>query len=484
MRHVALYCRISEDRTEGAGVRAQEEQGREYAASAWPGMAIEVYCDNNISASTGQYRKHYERLRQAIRDGHVAHLWTVEQSRLDRREVGWFELAAELTEAGIEVVHTNRDGIVRVGDEVAAIKAVLAAAESRKIKARIRPALDKRAQWGVPSGGKTFGYEHVARKGEPKTLAVVPAQAEAITWAAEKILAGWSQTDVADQLARRGLTGARGGKITSGQVRDILTNGTVAGRRIYRGVDVGPGNWEAIIDPETWQLLRSKLGGPRRVTRSDGRSYPVRPGPRYTGRVYILTGGLALCGRCEAPLIGSTIRKQTSSSGTRVRKYLLCNSRVKGVQVGRGCIGIMADETEQYVADCVFDALDRPEFLAAMTVDEHAFEREQLAKSLGALDAQRQELAGMWGERRLTMEEWRAAKNGIDATELGLRAQLAAVPVPPARVNIEDARSSWPLMTLDEKRELVRLFVESVIIFRATPGRRGFDPERVAIVWR
>ncbi len=44
-----------------------------------------------------------------------------------RQEIGWFVLAAELAEAGIGEVHTDRDGIVRVGDDAAAIKAVLAA---------------------------------------------------------------------------------------------------------------------------------------------------------------------------------------------------------------------------------------------------------------------------------------------------------------------------------------------------------------------
>ena len=61
---------------------------------------------------------------QAIAAGDVAHLWCVEQSRLERREVGWFVLAAELVAAGITELHTNRDGIVRVGDDIAGIKAV------------------------------------------------------------------------------------------------------------------------------------------------------------------------------------------------------------------------------------------------------------------------------------------------------------------------------------------------------------------------
>ena len=85
----------------------------------------------------------------------------MEQTRLERREVQWFELAAELDAAGITEVHTDRDGIVRVRDEVAGIKAVLAAAEVRKLKRRVNDKLDELAALGRPAGGRYFGYRRV-----------------------------------------------------------------------------------------------------------------------------------------------------------------------------------------------------------------------------------------------------------------------------------------------------------------------------------
>jgi hypothetical protein len=51
-------------------------------------------------------------------------------------------------------------------------------------------------------------------------------------------------------------------------------------------------------------------------------------------------------------------------------------------------------------------------------------------------------------------------------------------------VDISMAREAWPDMTLDEKREFLRLFIATVTIKRAKPGTRGFDPGRVAIEWR
>src|SRR6266567_5828504 len=96
-RNTAVYTRISKDRNGRAeGVAAQEKWGRDYAAGAWPDVPVVVYADNDISASNGDHRPGYEALREAIRRGDVAHLWCVEQSRLERREVGGFVLAAEL----------------------------------------------------------------------------------------------------------------------------------------------------------------------------------------------------------------------------------------------------------------------------------------------------------------------------------------------------------------------------------------------------
>src|SRR5215218_3122100 len=105
-RYVALYCRISKDRQGRAeGVADQEVVGRRYSAEKWPGMPVVVFSDNDISAADPTaYRPGYERLREEVRRGGPAHLWTMEQSRLERDEIGWFVLAAELLAADVTEV--------------------------------------------------------------------------------------------------------------------------------------------------------------------------------------------------------------------------------------------------------------------------------------------------------------------------------------------------------------------------------------------
>jgi len=501
-RDTAVYCRISEDKNgRHEGVGAQERWGREYSASAWPDSHVIVFSDNDISASNGDHRPGYEALRQAIRRGDIAHLWCVEQSRLERREVGWFELAAELVAAGITELHTNRDGIVRVGDEIAGIKAVLNAAEVRKLTRRVNDRLAENAANGSAPGSLPFGYKHGLDEHGDKSYVIVPEQADAIRWAARMVLAGWSLSSVAAGLRGRGLTGphrvkvknaagqvvtddqgkpvTRPSTLTPGSVKSMLTKPTIAGWRVHGGRTVGRGNWPPILDEDTWQACRAKLSAGRTVQRSDGGTYPVgRAHAGYSGRKYTLTGGLAVCGVCGAPLIGSM--KQLNG-GKRTVAYLLCHPN----RGGRACTGIMLDRTEQNVAGRLFAELDKPEFLQQVAADDHAGRRAQITAALEAADRQRGELAAMWATPgELTSAEWQTARRALAEREQELRAELAAVPPPLTKVSIADARGSWPGMTLGERREFLRLFIERVTISRAVPGTHGFDPGRIGIEWR
>lgn len=478
-RYVALYCRISIDRRgRKEGVQAQERWGRAYAAATWPGVPVRVFKDNHLSAADDDVvRPDYENLRAAINRGEVAHVWSVEQYRIERREIQWFQLAAEMDAAGITELHTNRDGIVRVQDEVAGIKAVLGAGEVRRLKRRINDTLAEKAALGEPAGSRPFGYTHGKLPDGTKTYVQVPAEAAAIRQAAEWVLSGWSLANVAKQLRERGLKGAHGGTIQPSAVRGMVLSPTIAGHRVYRGQIVARGNWEPILDEATWQACRLKLSQPRRVTRADGKGeYAI--GERHignpTGRKYLLTGGLAVCGVCKHNMTGTT-----QTVGKRRVPYLTCHPN-KG---GRGCTGIVLEKAQASVVERLFKKLDNPEFLATIAADEHAARRAEISKELDALDKRRGELAALWATPgELTDTEWREARKGLKESERELRRELSEMPPPVINVDIEGAKEAWPDMTLDEKREFLRLFIVKVTVNRARPGApRRFDPERIEI---
>lgn len=481
-RYVALYCRISIDRAgRKEGVKAQERWGREYAAKTWPGVPVRVFRDNDLSAAADDVvRPEYDKLREAINRGEVAHVWAVEQYRVERREIQWFQLAAEMDAAGITELHTNRDGIVRVQDEVAGIKAVLGAGEVRRLKRRINDTLAEKAALGEPPGSRPFGYEHAKTEDGTKTYVQAPSEAKAIRQAAEWVLSGWALSNIAIELDKRGVRGAHGGKISPAAVRGMVTAPTVAGYRVYRGRIVGKGNWRAILDDDTWQACRLKLSQPRRVTRKDGKgTYPIteRHQGNSTGRKYLLTGGLARCGVCGHRMAGSL--KQMKNQ--RV-PYLHCHPNVGG----RGCTGTVLLKAEAHVMKRLWTELDKPEFLNAITADEHGARRDAITKSLDGIEKKRGELAALWATPGgLSDTEWRQARNTLAENEQELRRELAELPPPVINVDIAAARAAWPDMTIDEKREFLRLFITKVTVHRTRPGHpRVFDPERIEIEWR
>jgi site-specific DNA recombinase len=476
-RYVALVCRLS-PRPDGSyeGVDDQEAWGREYAARTWPFEPIEVFADRGISAANGDERPEFERFRRWLAVGKIGHVWAVEQSRLTRREIEWFTLATELDAAGITEVHTNRDGIVRVHDDVAGIKAVLNAGEVRKLKRRVNDRLDALAAEGRATGSRPFGYVHAVDEHGRKTYEIVDEQADAIRWAADKVLAGWSLTNIARELRTRGLRGAFGGTIGTSQIRNMVTKPTIAGLRVHRGEIIGRGIWEPILDETMWQACCAKLSQPRAVRRSDGREYPVNGQPRVAGRRYLLTGGLTVCGVCKAPMVGSV---KQFRNGTV--PYLMCHPN----RGGKGCTGIMMDPAERYVLDELWRELDKPEFLEAIAADEHAQRRDELANALADVDTQRKRNARRAGLGEIDDDEWQAMRAALGEREQRLRDEITELPPPVVGIDIGQARSAWPAMVLDERREFVRLFIRKVTISRATRASRlGVDTERIDIEWR
>lgn len=513
---IAIYARLSpKPNGDYEGVEDQVTWGRAFAAKTWPGEPVEVFADKGKSAGRDDvHREGFERLREWVRAGKINHVWAVEQSRLTRREIEWFEFAAELDAAGITEAHTNRDGIVRVRDEVAGIKAVINASERRKMLRRQADTLAEKAGRGEPPGVKPFGYVHAKTDDGVRTYEVVPEQAAVIQYAAEKVLSGWSLASVAAEVNKPaderdpelvptsgeyaeawkdGIVGGYGGRITPTAVKNWLTVPTIAGLRQHSGEIVGDGNWPAILDKATHRTLKARLSGGRAVKRANGGTYAIGAAHEgSTGRRYLLTGGLATCGYlhedgvCGTSLIGAPLRLRARKGETepRVKPYLLCHPR----NGGKGHLGVMLPEVEEYVVDEMFKHLvSKSNLLEDVAAeDDHDAERARLVAELEDIETRRKELAGLWGSRQMTTGEWQAAKAQLDADERQLGAVLSAIPAASGPVDAEAVRDAWNNgMTLDEQRAFIRNNIVRVTIHSATKlgPRGGLDTDRVTIEW-
>ena len=490
-KHVYIYCRISADQQGRAeGVQAQERWGREYAAQTWPGVPVRVFADNDLSAAKDDVvRPAFNQMREGIRRGECAHLWSVEQSRLARIEYVWFSLVADLIKADIAELHTNRDGIIRLDDVVGGIKAVLSADEVRKLRKRL---LDKKAELarqGRPGGIAGFGYRqriytaeeekrlrewqaarHQARtrgadmrqwkENHPRpaggrrvldeqgraTAEVIPEHAEIIRQAAQRILNGNSLTSVAAWLNQSGVRGRHGGRFVPTTVGDVLTAPFVAGLRVHRGEIVGKGTWEPILDEATWRALRAVIGS-RKKSR-----HRVR-------RSYLLTGYRMVC-ECGKPM-------QARPCGDKYG-YYACESKITD---GCGKISIDWQAAEAHVAVQLFMRLEKLDAAGMLSADEHADRRGTLVNELQALDGRRAELSERWAARTITTEQFDIMNASVDDDQRRAEAELSELPAPIENIDPAELREAWPEMTLHEKRKIIDDWIEKVVVHPVSAPR-------------
>lgn len=463
-KHVALYLRISDDKTGLAeGVDVQERQGRAYAAEAWPGLPVAIYCDNDLSAASDDiYRPEFERLRADIATGKVAQVWAVEQTRLSRTRF-WFVLADEFERAGIGHLHTRRDGIIDVADLAADVGAVVSIHEIRKLRKRVRDKQDDAAAQGRPHGGPIFGYEHVTDDQGRKNLRIVEEQAALIREAARRILAGEPRSRVAKDFAKRGIKGAKGADIGENTVRRWFDSTTIAGLRAHRGEllrddngELVRGIWEPILDVETWEAVRAKIDA------------TAAKGERPTRRKYLLSG-LAWCAACERNMTGNTMH----SPGRPPRARYLCK--------GCGC-SMNATQVDEHVTERLLDRLDH--LAARLAEDEHAQTREELNQGLAVVKERRKLGARMLAREQLDEDGYAEFKAELDTTEARLSRDLAELPPPAANVDTDAVRKAWLAGTITERREIAGLWIDHVAIAkpRADAPRGVVDLGRVTIL--
>lgn len=473
-RWVAVYLRISKDKSGRAeNVDTQLEHAVAYVQRQWPGAAYEVYRDNDLSAADpGTHRPDYERLLNDIRAGHVAQVVTADQARLTRQPAEWEALIPVLLTAGVTEVHGYRDGITSVEPGKRApgrFKSAMDAEYVEGNKVKLQEKLDKLADQGRPHGGRTFGYRRVTNEDGVKSLEVIPERAAAMRWAADAVLSGHSVNAVTRELEARGF-----GYLGHSSLQAMLTSSTNAGFRSHGDdKEYRRGNWEPIFDEVTWHRLCALFDGdhPRR-----------RPARRY-----LLSGGKACCGLCDAALIGR------AAAGKK--PIYICADRYNRTE--RKCcgrIGATAGDplpdgmpgVESTVVAQLLDRLQSPEFLAMLAADDSNERRDALTDRLRDVKHRRRSLAGRWARNEVSDDDWEGARDEFDGEVSIINAELSELGPAGNDGDFDPAAvaAAWVHMDLAERRQVIDRCIDRVVIGPATPGIKYFDPARVTVEWR
>ena len=479
---VAIYARASKDREDRRiSTDRQIERCRQLAADQWPALPVREFVDNNISGSDPDAtRPAYDALLGAIRRGEVSEVVAHEQSRLTRQPGQWDDLVITLGRAGIEKVHTVQQGPVAVASGsrlLGRIMAAVDAEEVERIKARSTAMHEQLAAEGRPNGGRLYGYDRQIGLDGRAVMVVNEHEAKVIRLIVDRLLAGYSTSAVIGELHAQFIPAPRGDRWSRAGLVSAVSKPAVAGLRTHRGEVVGKARWDPIIAVKQWEKLVRVLGADT-VIDAKGRTRKAvrKQRPR---RKWLLTGGLAVCGKCGAQMAAGPRRKRLD--GTTSDAAYRCRGKTNGI-AGCGNVSIgPAEVVEEYVSGQVLDLLDDPRVASRLAAAPDA-ERTPLVEELAEVDAVIAKVAEELGTGAMDFGTWETFHRPAKARADALRARLAELSDP--EVDLPEAslvRDQWEEMPLGQRRAIIERLVSEVRIAPRVPGtKRSLDPwERV-----
>lgn len=478
-----IYCRISQDRTgAGLGVERQREDCEALAErNGWD--VVEVYSDNDISAYSGKRRPGYRKMLADLDDGHATIVVAWHTDRLHRSNVELEEYIDISQRRGIST-HTCQSGEIDLatssGRMTARILGAVAKQESEHKGERVARARQQKAMagewgggirpfgWGVPTGEtrtvtdrKTGEETEVPVLGMNKT---VTEEAAAIEYGTDLILSGGSIRGWTKWLTEKGFTTTRGNPFTTTDARDMLLRPRNCGIAVYRGEEVGRGQWEPIIDEPRFRAVVAILTDPSRIT---------TPGtqPKWLGSL------LYRCGRGECPHF-----VYVTQSGGRSYPSYRC-------QTGHGG-GRRAEVVDQYVEDTLVERLSRDDAHELLLPGPDDVDVVGLQAEAVVIRQRMQDIAGLFGAGQMELIQFTEATNTARGQLEGVNQQLArAATVDPLvdLVGVPDPRKAWRALGLERQRNVLRA-VLGVTLKTPRPGRMPdggyFDYEAIEFEWK
>ncbi|WGX98777.1 recombinase family protein [Nocardioides sp. L-11A] len=446
----AIYVRISRDYAgEQLGVQRQQEDCEALAGQlGW--QIVDVYIDNDVSATGKKPRPAYQRLLADLRAGTVDAIVAWHADRLYRRAMDLGELVEVCKATNAQVATVNAGSVdltTPTGRLVAGLLAQVATYEVEHKTERWARSWQQGRELGAPvtNSNRLFGYE---RDG----ATVVPTEASVAREMIDRLLAGESQGSVLRWLDDAGIRTTRGKVWRASGLKVYLLNPRIAGWSTHKGEIVAEGNWPAIVDRDRWEQARAFLSSRTRA---------------YVPRKNLLPG-LLFCGKCKMRMI--------SGGSTRQAAYR-CPSRPN--MPGCGGVSVSVRYVEDMVESFAQERLENPVVRRRLTRLRSQPNRGR-NKELADLDTRILELEQQLEEPGTPVPTLVRAINRAKARQEELLEDMNTLP----RVPLPVQGGPWP-EDLGRRRELVELVVSRIEIKPLTkPTRNVFDPDRVVITER
>lgn len=473
-----IYTRISDDK-EGRerGVARQEKDCRAIARAE--GLrVVEVYSDNDVSASTNSRapRPDWERMLADGEMGRYDVILAYSTSRLTRRPREAEDVIDLYDDFGIvPIMEGHRPDLSTAdGRHLFRILCGMDTGEAERTSERVRRKHLELAESGRHNGPRPFGW-NIAGTGSGQRLTINEAEAAVLRELVARILAGEGLWKLCLDLNARGIKTSTGKEWQTQVLRRVLLRDRNYGYRKHqpmkRGKAVGPaqlypGAWDSIIDAETHERVVALLTDPAR-----------RSNNRGTTPKYLLTS-VAYCGVCGGHVVGTNEFAYTLKSGrTRVYPHSYKCPHAGCMKVQRRMTGV-----DEHVSRVVVALLERDGV-------------RLLGGDPLAADAARTRIAGLEAKMKIAADrfvsgEW--TDEMVSRITAQVRPQLEAEKErlrasQPADESLSEftgpsVATAWESADVETKKRIIRLLGMRITIHRVGPGNgRGYDPASVTI---
>jgi site-specific DNA recombinase len=492
-KRVALYARESKDHA-GDEHNVADQLAVLSAACAtrsWDVPPSRTFVDNDLSASSGKPRPRFNAMMRLVDQRQLDVIVVRHMDRLVRRVADLETVITRCERAGVQIVTLAGDLDLSTpsGQLVGRLLASVAQHEVALKAERQSMAAQQAAKRGQArkSTPRPFGWDddRVTKR---------PSEAAAIEWAAGYLLAKGNLSGVSREWVRRGLRPPQapfgpvpldGWKRAS--ITTIMTNPRIAGfasylseadRRALRDLgkprplhapvllddDGQPvrGQWQPILDAETWEAVCRVLADPSRKPSRKGRS-----GVRSLG------GGLFRC-RCGNVVAANHLARLDYSQ-------YRCQPATR-TEAGPH-VAVRMDAVDEYVSAVIVERLSRPDVADLITP-----RRPDLRPLLIEQQNKRAALVRLgedYDNDVITREEWLARRGKLTArlaeTDAALKEEDTSSVLAPFTTG-EAAAKVWAGLDNAQRRAVIDTLC-GVVIAPAGRGSRRFDPATVSIEW-
>lgn len=220
------------------------------------------------------------------------------------------------------------------------------------------------------------------------------------------------------------------------------------------------GQWESIVDDETWWKVQEILDDKKRVTNTSGSTKRKRLG-----------SGLYRCGLSD-PETGQP-----------------CGKKVTGAPRGYTCPGHMVRSgpaIDDFVTDVISARLDQPDAVRQVPATANNAETQAIDAAISAQRAKISRAQHDYDEEIIEGRDLKRVRDAAEAAIQELEAQRllqgragALAPI----LGTDDPANAFREASLNLRRQVIDALA-TVSLHPQPRGRKGFDPASVEIVWK